>query len=77
MNPDKSKYSSLRGSFQEETVRDFLNSVRTGRERVADVEGSLAQLENRAPWDGSDGQVIEEEEFSLEDLGIGGDKEEL
>lgn len=72
LNPEKGKYSALRGSFQEGAVRDFLNAVRTGRERVSDIEGTLAQIENRSPWDGSDGQEEVEEEFSLEDLGIGG-----
>lgn len=79
LNPEKLKFASLRGGFETSTVKEFLNEVRTGRERVAPVEGSLAQLETRAPWDGTDGEAEVEEEFSLEDLGIGGDsdKDEL
>ncbi len=49
-----------------------------GFERVSPVEGELASVEARAPWDGKDGEGIEEEEFSLDDL-MGDDdaKEEL
>ena len=39
-----------------------------GYERVADVEGALAAVETRDPWDGGDGQAVEEEEFSLDDI---------
>ncbi len=80
LNPEKLKFASLRGGFESSTVKEFLNEVRTGRERVVDVEGSLVQLETRSPWDGTDGEAEVEEEFSLEDLGIGGDdagKDEL
>lgn len=31
------------------------------------LEGSLVTVENE-PWDGKDGEVIEEDEFSLEEL---------
>lgn len=74
LNPEKLKFASLRGGFENSAVKEFLNEVRSGRERVTDVDGgSLAQLETRSPWDGTDGEVEVEEEFSLEDLGIGGD----
>ena len=73
LNPEKGKFASLRGGFAAASVREFLNAVRAGRERVVDVEGgSLAQLDDVSPWDGVDGVVEMEEEFSLEDLGIGG-----
>ena len=32
-----------------------------GFERVSDVEGKLAAIESRAPWDGSDGEEVVEE----------------
>lgn len=55
--------------------------MRSGRERVADVSGEMAAVRSVAPWDGKDAEVADEEEFSLEDLGIGGgdesDKDEL
>lgn len=72
LNPEKAKFATLRGGFEAAAVRDFLGNVRTGRERVAPVEGELGALAGVAPWDGGDGAEEVEEEFSLEDLGIGG-----
>lgn len=40
-----------------------------GYERVSAVEGgALPQIVSSSPWDGREGQAIEEDEFSLEDL---------
>jgi protein disulfide-isomerase A6 len=69
-SPSKQKYASLRSAFGGTALREFLDGVRTGRERVVELEGELATLEERAPWDGSEGQEMVEEEFSLEDLGL-------
>lgn len=56
-------------------VREFLDSVRIGRERVEPVEGDVKALvlDTISPWDGSDGEQATEDEFSLEDLGLAGD----
>ena len=35
---------------------------------MASVEESIPEVGSIAPWDGGDGQALEEEEFSLEDL---------
>ena len=72
LNPDKGKYAALRGGFESSSVKEFLNGVRNGRERVAPIDGELTALETKAPWDGTDGEAPVDEEFSLEDLGIGG-----
>jgi protein disulfide-isomerase A6 len=76
LNPGKGKYATLRGAFSEPSVKEFMDAVRAGRERVAEVGGGGGaeplRVETRGPWDGRDGEVVEEEEFSLEDLGIGG-----
>lgn len=39
-----------------------------GQERVAAIGESIPEVSTTPPWDGGDGQVLEEEEFSLEDL---------
>lgn len=39
-----------------------------GFERVSSIEGALAELGTTSPWDGGEGQALEEDEFSLEDL---------
>lgn len=81
LNPSKAKFATLRGAFAEAAVKEFMDAVRAGRERVSDVIGEAARVEARGPWDGEDGKAEAEEEFSLEDLGIGGgasaEKEEL
>lgn len=80
VNPAKGKFATLRSAFQEASVKEFMDRVRMGREAVAEVKGALGEaVEARSPWDGTDGEAAVEEEFSLEDLGIGtsGDKEEL
>lgn len=42
--------------------------MRTGQERVEPVTGALAALTTTDPWDGKEGVLEVEEEFSLEDL---------
>lgn len=77
LNPSKAKYATLRSAFQPASLKEFMDAVRTGHERVADLEGSLAKIEERGAWDGQDAAESVEEEFSLEDLGLGGGDGEL
>lgn len=76
-NPAKGKFSTLRVGFTAEGVREFLDAVRTGAERVEPISGSLAEAATTTPWDGQDVEVAEEEEFSLEELMGDDDKDEL
>jgi protein disulfide-isomerase A6 len=78
----KGKYSTMRGAFDEANMRAFVESLRRGREPVAEVAtttagsgggaGSLAALvEASEPWDGKDGApptLDDEEEFSLDEI---------
>lgn len=43
-------------------------NLRQGQERVVPVSGGLAEIQHSDPWDGKDGEVQQEDEFSLEDL---------
>lgn len=65
-----------------------MDAVRSGREPISDVtlpeneKTADGLIKTIAPWDGGDGAESLEEEFSLEDLGLGGSdgedaKEEL
>lgn len=47
-----------------------------GFESVSDVSGTLAKIENRAPWDGGEGTVDAADEFDLADLMGDDDKKE-
>lgn len=71
LNPAKLKYSTLKSGFSESHVKEFLDSVRKGQEPVINVSGELSKPSTISPWDGQDGREEVEEEFSLEDLGIG------
>ena len=70
LSPQKGKYASMRSAFSLESLKEFITDVRTGKERVAEINGKLAAIVEAAPWDGKDGEEILEEEISLEDLGI-------
>jgi hypothetical protein len=64
-------------------VGEFVESIRRGYEPVSPLAGGAAALPDAAtaaPWDGGDGEAAAEDEFSLDDLGIGGggdEREEL
>lgn len=69
LNPSKKKYASLKAGFEREHIIEFLESVRSGRETVVDVvQGTIGSVITKDPWDGSDQEMIEEEEFSLDDI---------
>ncbi|GAB4823313.1 hypothetical protein N2152v2_010359 [Parachlorella kessleri] len=67
-NPTKRKYATLKAAFEEHHVQEWMENVRLGFERVSDVEGKLAAIESRTPWDGSDAAEVVEDEFDLADL---------
>jgi protein disulfide-isomerase A6 len=75
LNPAKGKYATLRSGFETAHVKEFLDSVRRGQEPVVSITGELSKAATVDAWDGTDGAEELEEEFSLEDLGIGGSEE--
>ncbi|KAI7837719.1 hypothetical protein COHA_008441 [Chlorella ohadii] len=75
-NPAKAKYATSKSAFEDKHVKQFLESVRLGFESVSDVSGTLAKIENRAPWDGGEGTVDAADEFDLADLMGDDDKKE-
>lgn len=72
LNPSKEKFASLKGGFEKEHVKEFMDNVRRGQEPVVPISGGIkdAKIATINAWDGKDGQEIIEEEFSLEDLGL-------
>lgn len=72
---DRQAYSVLRGSFSEKSLAAFLNGVVTGRQPTIKIgDGELPTIVTAEPWDGKDGQVVEEE-MSLDDI-MGWDDDE-
>merc|ERR1711924_8706 len=68
VNPKKSKFAKMRGSFSKDELSGFIGRLLKAREGTAPFEAppSLAAYE---PWDGGEEAVAEqEEEFSLDDL---------
>lgn len=72
LNPSKEKFASLKGGFEKDHVKEFMDNVRRGQEPVVPIKGGIndARVVTIDAWDGKDGEEIIEEEFSLEDLGL-------
>ena len=63
---DREAYAVMRGSFTEKGISSFLHGVTSGRQRTI----KLSQMPNvvtTEPWDGKDGEVVEEE-MSLSEI---------
>lgn len=75
LNSAKGKYATLRSGFESTHVKEFMDNVRRGQEPVVSVDGAIGTLSTIDAWDGKDGEEPIEEEFSLEDLGIGSSEE--
>ncbi|XP_020577353.1 protein disulfide isomerase-like 2-3 [Phalaenopsis equestris] len=67
LNVKKGVYAPLRSAFQLNQINEFVKEAGQGGKGNLPLEKvpSIVQTE---PWDGKDGEVIEEDEFSLEDL---------
>lgn len=67
LNVKKRAYAPLRSAFQLNQIIEFVKEAGQGGKGNLPLEKapSIVQAE---PWDGKDGEVIEEDEFSLEDL---------
>jgi protein disulfide-isomerase A6 len=49
------------------TCSEFVKEAGKGGRGILPVDGALTVVQSE-PWDGKDGEIIEEDEFSLEDL---------
>lgn len=76
VNAKKLKYSTLRGSFSESGINEFLRDLSYGRGQTAPVKGAeMPKIVNTEPWDGKDGELPPEEDIDLSDVDL--DKDEL
>ena len=69
---DKKLYAVQRGAFTADKIGAFLTGVTTGKQRTAKLD-KIPTVTKVEPWDGKDGQPIEEE--SLADI-MGEDMDE-
>ncbi|KAH7688723.1 protein disulfide-isomerase A6 protein [Dioscorea alata] len=79
LNVKKGAYAPLRSAFELDQIIEFVKEAGRGGKGNLPLETTPTIVETE-PWDGKDGQIFEEDEFSLEEL-MGGeeatDKDEL
>ncbi|XP_026320166.1 protein disulfide-isomerase A6 homolog [Hyposmocoma kahamanoa] len=76
VNAKKLKFSTLRGSFSETGINEFLRDLSFGRGRTAPVKGAqMPKVSKTEPWDGKDGELPPEEDIDLSDIDL--EKDEL
>lgn len=62
------RYVPHKGALTWEQAREFVGSIRTGAKAAAKLHQELPSLSTVEAWDGQDGQVTVEDEFSLDDI---------
>ncbi|KAL9270957.1 disulfide-isomerase like 2-2-like protein [Drosera capensis] len=67
LNLKKGAYAPLKSAFELEHVVEFVKQAGLGGKGNLPLEGTPV-LQTTERWDGKDGEVIEEDEFSLEEL---------
>lgn len=76
VNAKKLKFSTLRGSFSETGINEFLRDLSFGRGQTAPVKGAeMPKAVTTDPWDGKDGELPLEEDIDLSDIDL--EKDEL
>lgn len=67
LNIKKKAYAPLKSAFELDHVVEFVKEAGRGGKGNLPMEGN-PEIVKTEPWDGKDGEVIEEEEFSLDEL---------
>ncbi|PON48507.1 DnaJ-like, partial [Parasponia andersonii] len=67
LNVKKSVYAPLKSAFELDHITEFIRDAGRGGKGNLPLEGAPVIVKT-VPWDGKDGEVIEEDEFSLEEL---------
>lgn len=79
LNIKKGAYAPLKSAFERDQIIEFVKIAGLGGKGTLPLEGTPVVVKTE-PWDGKDGEIIEEDEFSLEELmgeGSGVEKDEL
>ena len=66
----KSVYATQRESWNYKNAKKFLDGIISGTGKKSKLSGDLPKISSVKMWDGKDGELPQEEEFSLEDLGL-------
>jgi protein disulfide-isomerase A6 len=67
LNAKKGVYAPLRSAFERDPIIEFVREAGHGGKGNLPL-GSTPVIVRTEPWDGKDGEIIEEDEFSLEEL---------
>lgn len=67
LNVKRAIYAPLRGAFEEDSVMKFVSEAGRGGRGNVPLQ-SVPAIVSAEPWDGKDGSLIEEDEFSLDEL---------
>ncbi|MBA0822090.1 hypothetical protein Goarm_018906, partial [Gossypium armourianum] len=67
LNVKKGAYAPLRSAFELEHIIEFVKEAGRGGKGNLPLNGGLNIVKTEA-WDGKDGKIMEEDEFSLEEL---------
>lgn len=67
LNVKKGIYAPLRSAFQHDQIIEFVKEAGRGGKGNLPLEKTPSVIQTE-PWDGKDGEIIEEDEFSLEEL---------
>ncbi|KAG8364554.1 hypothetical protein BUALT_Bualt18G0009200 [Buddleja alternifolia] len=67
LNLKKKAYAPLKSAFERDQIIEFVKEAGRGGKGNLPLENSPVIVKTE-PWDGKDGQIIEEDEFSLEEL---------
>ncbi|XP_021735259.1 protein disulfide isomerase-like 2-3 [Chenopodium quinoa] len=67
LNAKKGAYAPLKTAFELDHIVEFVKEAGRGGKGNLPMS-STPKIENVEPWDGKDGEVIEEDEFSLDEL---------
>uniref|UniRef100_A0A7N0TZ58 Thioredoxin domain-containing protein n=1 Tax=Kalanchoe fedtschenkoi TaxID=63787 RepID=A0A7N0TZ58_KALFE len=68
LNLKKGAYAPLRSAFEVDQIIEFIKEAGRGGKGNLPL-ASTPKIETTEPWDGQDGQVMDEDEFSLEEHG--------
>jgi len=68
LNRGKGKFSKHRGAFSDAALKGFITGMISGRSSVLSLPDELPAVVKVTAWDGKDGKVEVEEEFSLDDI---------
>ncbi|GAB4859390.1 Protein disulfide-isomerase 2-3 [Ancistrocladus abbreviatus] len=67
LNLNKGAYAPLKSAFELDHIAEFVKEAGRGGKGNLPIDGSPV-IQKTEPWDGKDGEILEEDEFSLEEL---------